>query len=39
MGVRGADVVEIDGDDDILSILKLCDPRSELHSEEEFIAF
>ena len=39
MGVRGVDLVEIDGDDDILSILKLCDPRSELHSEEEFIAF
>ena len=39
MGVRGVRVVEIDSDEDIVSILKLCDPRSELHSEEEFIRF
>ena len=39
MGVRGADAVEIDGDQDIVNILKLCDPRSKLHSEEEFIIF
>ena len=39
MGVRGADVVEIDGDEHIIAILKLCDPRCELHSEEEFIGF
>ena len=39
MGVRGVNVVEIDGDEDIVNILTLCDPRSELHSEEEFIRF
>ena len=39
MGVRGVSVVEIDGDADIVDILALCDPRSELHSEEEFIKF
>ena len=39
MGVRGVKVVEIDGDEDITDILKLCDPRCELHSEEEFIGF
>ena len=39
MGVRGVDVVEIDGDKDIVNLLNLCDPRSELHSEEEFIGF
>ena len=39
MGVRGVNVVEIDGDKDIIAILKLCDPRCELHSEEEFIRF
>ena len=39
MGLRRVDVVEIDGDKDITDILKLCDPRHELHSEEEFIRF
>lgn len=39
MAVRGVDVVEIDGDEDIINILTLCDPRCELHSEEEFIRF
>ena len=39
MGVRGADVVEIDSDEDIIDLLRLCDPRCELHSEEEFISF
>lgn len=39
MGVRGVDVVEIDGDKDIVNLLNLCDPRSELHSEGEFIGF
>lgn len=39
MGVRGAEVVEIDGDEDIISILKLCDPRRELQSEDEFVGF
>lgn len=39
MGVRGVHVVEIDSDVDIVSILTLCDPRSELRSEEEFISF
>ena len=39
MGVRGVCVVEIDGDEDIIAILKLCDPRCELKSEQEFIGF
>lgn len=39
MGVQGVKVVEIDGDEDIVSLLKLCDPKCELHSEEEFIGF
>ena len=39
MGVRDVNVVEIDGDEDIINILMLCDPRRELHSEEEFISF
>ena len=39
MGVWGVDVVEIDSDKDTIDLLKLCDPRYELHSEEEFISF
>ena len=39
MGVRGVNVVEIDGDVDIINTLKLCDPRRELHSEKDFIEF
>lgn len=39
MGVRGATVVEIDGDQDVRDILTLCDPRHELRSEEDFIGF
>ena len=39
MGVRGVHVVEIDSDMDIVNILTLCDPRSVLRSEEEFISF
>ena len=39
IGVRGVGVVEIGGDEDIMNLLKLCDPRCELHSEEEFISF
>ena len=39
MGVQGVKVVEIDGDEDIVSLLKLCDPKCELHCEEEFIGF
>ena len=39
MGVRGVNVVEIDGDVDIINILTLCDPSREMHSEEEFIGF
>ena len=39
MGVRGATVVEIDGDRDVRDILTLCDPRHELRSEEDFIRF
>ena len=35
MGLRGVKVIAIDGDEDITDILKLCDPRCELHSEEE----
>ena len=37
MGMRGVDVVEIDSDEDIIAILKLCNPRCKLKSEQEFI--
>ena len=39
MGVQGVSVVDIDADKDITDILALCEPRSELHSEEDFVGF
>jgi hypothetical protein len=32
-------VLEVNGDESIMAILKLCDPRTELGSESEFIDF
>ena len=39
MGISGVRMVDIDGDDSFARILRLCDPRKELLSEEEFISF
>lgn len=39
MGLRGVEVVEMDLDTGVRGILELCDPRTELSSESQFISF
>jgi hypothetical protein len=39
MGVTGGLVLEVNGDANIMAILRLCDPRTELGSESKFIDF
>lgn len=39
MGVIGGAVLEVNGDESVMAILRLCDPRTELGSEVEFIDF
>jgi hypothetical protein len=39
MGVTGGVVLEVNGDESIMAILRLCDPRIELGLESEFIDF
>jgi hypothetical protein len=39
MGVTGGAVLEIKGEEEIMEILRLCDPRAELTTELEFITF
>lgn len=39
MGMRGVEVVEMDRDPCVRGIVELCDPRTELSSESQFIEF
>ena len=39
MGMGGVKVVEMDTDQSVRDIIELCDPRTELNSESEFIRF
>jgi hypothetical protein len=39
MGMRGVEVVEMDRDQSVRGIRELCDPRTELSSESQFISF
>lgn len=39
MGVLGGTVVEVNGNESVMAILRLCDPRTELNSESQFIDF
>jgi hypothetical protein len=39
MGVTGAAVVEVNGDENIMAILQSCDLRAELRTELDFIDF
>jgi hypothetical protein len=39
MGMRGVEVVEMDRDPSVRGIIELCDPRTELSSESQFISF
>jgi hypothetical protein len=39
MGYRGVDVVEVNRDDEMMGVLRLCDPRRIVTTEEEFVMF
>ena len=39
MGIIGARVIEMNGDESIMSIIKLCDPRVVVETESEFVEF
>ena len=39
MGVEGVQIVEVNGDERVMEILKLCDPRRVLTTEADFISF
>ena len=39
MGITGAAVVEINGQEAVIDILRMCDPRTVLTSESDFVAF
>jgi hypothetical protein len=39
MGMKGVEVVEMDSDPCVRGIIELCDPRTELSSESQFIDF
>jgi hypothetical protein len=39
MGMPGARVLEINGDETIMGIIELCNPRIQLDSELQFIDF
>ena len=39
MGMRGAEVVDLDSDGIVREIIGLCDPRTELNSEADFLLF
>jgi hypothetical protein len=39
MGITGARVIELNGDQTIMGIIELCDPRILLESESEFVEF
>jgi hypothetical protein len=39
MGMQGVRVVEMNGDETVMDIVELCDPRREIGSEKQFIEF
>jgi hypothetical protein len=39
MGLRGVDVLEMDVDSGVRGVVELCDPRTELSTESQFISF
>ena len=39
MGITGARVTELNGDESIMSVIELCDPRVVSESESEFVEF
>lgn len=39
MGIQGADLVEVNGDKSMMGVLRLCDPKRKMTTEEEFVTF
>jgi hypothetical protein len=39
LGIEGGVVIEVNGDEEIMGLLRLCDPRRMLESDLDFIAF
>ena len=39
MGMRGTDLVDVNGDESMMEVLRLCDPRRKLETEDEFVRF
>ena len=39
MGINGAVVLEINGQEAVMDILRMCDPRTVLTSESDFVMF
>jgi hypothetical protein len=39
MGIEGGVVIEVNADEDIMGLLRLCDPRRKLESDLDFVAF
>jgi hypothetical protein len=39
MGIYGGVMMEVNGDEEIMGLLRLCEPRRKLESDSDFIAF
>ena len=39
MGMQETDLVEVNGDESMMEVLRLCDPRRKLETEDEFVRF
>jgi hypothetical protein len=39
MGIEGGVVIEVNTDEEMMSILRLCDPRRKLESDSDFVTF
>ena len=39
MGMKETDLVEVNGDESMMEVLRLCDPRRKLETEDEFVRF
>jgi hypothetical protein len=37
MGIEGGVVIEVNADEDIMGLLRLCDPRRKLESDLDFV--
>ena len=39
MGVEGVQIVDVNGNESVMEVLRLCDPRRVLTTEADFISF